>query len=159
MSQVTGLLQALHDEISDGCPAMESFIEELQMFQDRRTDEDIVGLDAKLVKADRKDQIAYAQEKKELFAKLLLKMQHYPSAQKLFAYFLARINDVFENHISPYASFPDMDRPKIDSIIEEKIILPTLADMGTGFQHFILTHAHIRGMIFWLADRCYVRWH
>jgi len=30
--------------------------------------------------------------------------------------------------------------------------------MGVGFEHFTINHAHVRGMIYWLADRCYVRW-
>ncbi|MGP1252847.1 MAG: ABC-three component system protein [Kiloniellales bacterium] len=136
---------------------MEGFIDDLQMFHDRRADEKVVGLDRKLEKADRADQVLDAQLKKELFHKLLTRLQHYPSAQKLFAYFLARINDVFENHICPHAHA--LDRLEVDEIIEEKIIVPTIADMGNGFQHFTLTHAHIRGMIYWLADRCFVRWH
>lgn len=115
-----------------------------------------MGLEDKLKAAERDDQLEGAQEKKELFAKLLTRMQHYPSAQKIFALFLARINDVFENHISPYAA--SLDRQKIDKIIEEKIIQPTINDMGVGFEHFTLNHAHVRGMIYWLADRCYVRW-
>lgn len=157
MSQVLGLLESLDSEIANGNPAMEGFIDDLQMFQDRRAEEDVVGLDAKLKVADRADQVLDAQMKKELFHKLLTRLQHYPSAQKLFAYFLARINDVFETHICPHAH--QLDRQEVDKIVEEKIVLPTIADMGNGFQHFTLTHAHIRGMIYWLADRCFVRWH
>ena len=157
MSQVSGLLESLGAEISNGNHTMEGFIDDLQMFQDHRADEDVVGLDEKLKKADRSDQVPDAQMKKELFNKLLTRLQHYPSAQKLFAYFLARINDVFENHICPHAT--ELNRQKVDQIIEEKIVQPTIADMGSGFEHFTLTHAHIRGMIYWLADRCFVRWH
>ena len=157
MSQVTGLLDSLGAEIANGNHALEGFIDDLQMFQDRRAGEDVVGLNEKLKKADREDQVPDAQMKKELFQKLLTRLQHYPSAQKLFAYFLARINDVFENHICPHAH--QLDRQAVDKIIEDKIVLPTIADMGNGFEHFTLTHAHIRGMIYWLADRCFVRWH
>ena len=143
-------------EIS-GNHKMEGFIDDLQMFQDRRAVEDVVGLDEKLKTADRGDQVPGAQMKKELFQKLLTRLQHYPSAQELFAYFLARINDVFENLISPHAT--QLIRQEVDQIIEEKIVQPTIADMGSGFEHFTLTHAHIRGMIYLLADRCFVRWH
>jgi len=136
---------------------MEGFIDELQMFNNRRTEEEFVGLEEKLEKADRKDQILDAKQKWEQFQKLLQRYQHYPSAQKLFAFFLARINDVFENHICPHQA--ELSRREVDKIIEEKIVLPTIADMGSGFEHFTLTHAHIRGMIYWLADRCFVRWH
>ena len=155
-SQIPGLLERLNKEISDGNACIDGFIDDLQMFQDRRSASGLVGLEAKLKAADRNDQVEGAQEKKELFAKLLAKMQHYPSAQKLFALFLARINDVFENHISPHAS--TLNRQDTDQIIEEKIITPTINDMGSGFEHFTLNHAHIRGMIYWLADRCFVRW-
>lgn len=157
MSQVSGLLKSLGEEIEDGNAAAEGFIDDLQMFQDRRSDESIIGLNAKLKEADRADQIADAQLKKEHFHKLLTRLQHYPSAQKLFAFFLARINDVFENHVSPHAH--QLTRQDVDQIVEDKIVAPTIADMGSGFDHFTLNHAHIRGMIYWLADRCFVRWH
>lgn len=155
-SQIPGLLERLDKEISQNDACVEGFIDDLQMFQDKRSSGTLVGLEEKLKAAERDDQLEGAQEKKELFAKLLAKMQHYPSAQKIFALFLARINDVFENHISPHAAA--LDRQEIDKIIEEKIILPTINDMGAGFEHFTLNHAHVRGMIYWLADRCYVRW-
>jgi len=155
-SQVPGLLDRLDKEISDGDTCVEGFIDDLQMFQDRRSSGKLVGLEAKLTDAERQDQLESALMKKELFAKLLAKMQHYPSAQKIFALFLARIHDVFENHIIPHVS--SLDRQEVDQIIEERIIQPTLKDMGAGFEHFTINHAHIRGMIYWLADRCYVRW-
>ncbi|AXI41816.1 ABC-three component system protein [Sulfitobacter sp. SK011] len=155
-SQVPRLLDRLDKEISHGDTCVEGFIDDLQMFQDRRSSGSLVGLEAKLTDAERQDQLESALMKKEHFAKLLAKMQHYPSAQKIFALFLARINDVFENHIVPHVSL--LDRQEVDQIIEERIIQPTLSDMGSGFEHFTITHAHIRGMIYWLADRCYVRW-
>ncbi|MCW2305497.1 hypothetical protein M2324_003923 [Rhodovulum sulfidophilum] len=153
---MTGLLARLDKEISDGDAYVSDFIDDLQMFQDRRSAGGLIGLEAKLEAAERHDQVEGAQAKKELFAKLLAKMQHYPSAQKIFALFLARINDVFENNIIPHAS--SLDRQEIDQIIEDKILQPTLNDMGAGFEHFTINHAHVRGMIYWLADRCYVRW-
>lgn len=155
-SQVPGLLKRLDSEMSQEDVCIEGFIDDLQMFQDRRSSSTLVGLEAKLKAAERDDQLESAELKKEHFAKLLAKWQHYPSAQKIFALFLARINDVFENHIAPHATA--LDRQEIDNIIDEKIIEPTLNDMGAGFEHFTINHSHVRGMIYWLADRCYVRW-
>ena len=157
-SQIPRLLKRLDDEISSGDPTFEGFIDDLQMFQDHRSAADVVGLKAKLEHAERIDEYESAEQKKELFAKLLLRLQHYPSAQRIFALFLARINDVFEHHITPHMTDADMDRRKVDEIIESKIILPTLSDMGDGFEHFTINHAHVRGMIYWLAERCFVRW-
>ncbi|WP_152612638.1 ABC-three component system protein [Leisingera sp. ANG-M7] len=157
-SQIPGLLRRLGKEIDEGGPGVEGFIDDLQMFQDHRSTSGVVGLKDKLTDAEREDEIESAELKKELFAKLLLRMQHYPSAQRIFALFLARINDVFEHHITPHASEAGMDRRAVDGIIEEKIVQPTLQDMGEGFEHFTINHAHVRGMIYWLADRCFVRW-
>ena len=71
LSQVTGLLERLGKEISDGNACADGFIDDLQMFQDRRSVAGLVGLEAKLAAAERQDQIEGAQAKKELFAKLM----------------------------------------------------------------------------------------
>ena len=155
-SQISLLLKKLDQEIIDNVNT-NTFIDDLQMFENNREGETVVGLKAKLEKVDRGDEVFFAEMKKEHFSKLLLKFTHFPSAQKLFAYFLSRIHEVFETHIAPHAS--SLSRQDMEKIVEDMIVAPTLADMGTGFDHFTLTHSHIRGMIFWLADRCYIRWH
>lgn len=156
MSQITVLLKKLNEEISEDMRVVE-FIDDLQMFEDNRGQETIVGLKNKLEKVNRGDEVSSANQKKEHFAKLLAKMTHFPSAQKIFAYFLSRIHDVFEAHIMHQGSV--LARHDVEAIIEEKIIQPTLSDMGSDCEHLTLSHMHIRGMIFWLADKCYVRWH
>ncbi|MBB3410010.1 hypothetical protein FHT87_003942 [Rhizobium sp. BK316] len=155
-SQITYLLKKLDEEICNNVKT-NSFIDDLQMFENNRAGETVVGLKAKLEKVGRGDEVAFAELKKEHFSKLLVKFEHFPSAQKLFAYFLSRIHEVFETHIVPHAS--SLSRQDVEKIVEEKIVVPTIADMGMGFEHFTLNHSHIRGMIFWLADRCYIRWH
>ena len=54
----------------------------------------------------------------------------------------------------------NLDRAEVENIIEQHIVQPTLAEMNEagGYDHLIITHSHIRGMIYWLAERCHVRW-
>lgn len=157
VSQIVLLLDKLDKEICSGNLSESNFADELAMFENRRSSEEHKGFAAKLTHAGRDDEIESAEEKLELFDMLLLKFRHFPSAQRIFAYFLWRIRDVFDVHIKPNIS--NLSRQEVESIIEQKIIEPTIADMGDGFAHFTLYHAHIRGMIYWLADRCFVRWH
>ncbi|MGO7377993.1 hypothetical protein ELH02_12900 [Rhizobium ruizarguesonis] len=150
------MLKILDDEIKKNVKS-NGFIDDLQMFENNRAGETVVGLKAKLEKVGRGEEVFFAEMKKEYFSKLLMKFEHFPSAQKLFAYFLSRIHEVFETHIVPHAS--SLTRQEMEQIVENKIVAPTVADMGMGFEHFTLNESHIRGMIFWLADRCYIRWH
>lgn len=46
---------------------------------------------------------------------------------------------------------------EIDDSIKEKLIEPVLREMGCG--PFMLNHLNVSGMIYWLAEQCYVRWH
>ena len=157
VSQIVLLLDKLDKEICSGNLADSNFADELAMFENRRSSEEHKGFAEKLAHAGRSDEIERAEEKLEMFDMLLLRFRHFPSAQRIFAYFLWRIRDVFDENIKPNVA--SLSRQEVESIIEQKIIEPTIADMGNGFAHFTLYHAHIRGMIYWLADRCFVRWH
>lgn len=156
MSQISILLKKLDKEIEEGTHS-DGFIDDLQMFIDQREDEEIVGLENKLEKVGRGDEFQSAIDKKERFSKILLRLTHFPSAQMIFAFFLSRIHEVFESHIIHQGN--PLSRDKVENLVEEKIIQPTLADMGSDFEHLTLTPTHVRGMIFWLADKCWVRWH
>lgn len=156
ISQAVLLLSKLDKEICNNIRTNE-FIDDLQMFENRREQQEFPSLQQKLERADRKHEIESAEMKQEYFAMLLLRFRHFPSAQKLFALFLWRINDVFESHIIP--NVQNLNHSEVEKIVETMIIEPIIADMGNGFEHFTLTHGHVRGMIYWLADRCFVRWH
>lgn len=66
---------------------------------------------------------------------------------------------MFEAHIMHNGQA--LDRTSVECVVEEKIINPTIAeiDASVGSDHLLITHTLIKGMIFWLADRCWVRWH
>ncbi|MBY8334714.1 ABC-three component system protein, partial [Qipengyuania pacifica] len=115
----------------------------------------IKGLKGKLEASDRGSAYLKALRKKEAFAKLLEDWRSFPSAQEIIAYFLSRIDSCFEAHIEPLLGIASND--EIDRAIDRHLVQPVLEEMGTG--PFMLNSTHVNGMIYWLAEQCYVRWH
>jgi hypothetical protein len=131
------------------------FVESLQYYFQLQPYDDVVGLEAKLDHAGRSTQKVSALRKKEAFAKLLTEWGAYPSAQEVIAYFLTKIETSFETEVAPYLG---IEPPEIiDRIIQNKLVAPVLEEMGCG--PFMLNYANVAGMVYWLAEQCYVRWH
>lgn len=151
---VEQLLVKLQGEI-DKNEKVRHTIEALAHFQTRRSHDGIDGLEAKLKKANRENEILGALEKKEMFAKLLEKWSLYASAQEIFAFLLAKAEYEFNYLIYPKISTTDAS--EINQLVHDKIIMPTIEQCGTTV--FTLNHSVAMGMLYWLAEQCFVRWH
>jgi len=156
-SQVALLIRKMDQEMRSD-KLYNGYIDELQMLVSNRENSELKGLAEKLNAVGRKDELEDAEFDLQVFEMVLEKLTHYPSAQKLFFYFLSRILNVFRNQIMPKTA--NLVREEVEKIIEENIVKPTLAEMDHvgGYEHLLLTHSHVRGMIFWLAERCHIRW-
>ena len=132
-----------------------NLVDNLQYYFQPFPYDDVIGLEAKLDHAGRADQKRQALRKKEAFSKLLAEWQAYPSAQEIIAYFLTKLEACFESQIVPVLGKASPE--EIDSLIGEKMIEPVLAEMGCG--PFMLNYLNVSGMVYWLAEQCYVRWH
>ncbi|MEC9267580.1 MAG: ABC-three component system protein [Pseudomonadota bacterium] len=155
MSQATTLIKKLSDEI-EGEITTADFIDRLVMFKSGPTGDGSAGVASKLKSANRTQEAILAETMMECFSKLLMKYEHFNSGQELFSLFLCRIYDVFTHKILPECH--KLKPSEIDDIISKDIVDPILSDVGEGCEHFVITHAEIRGMIYWLAERCFVRW-
>lgn len=156
VSQITRLLRKLSEQI-DNNETTQQFIEALQFYVDNRGSEEVVGLQEKLAHVGRSSEYKTALMKKEAFAKLLLKFENFSSAQELFAYILAIIHDVFDEKIVPVCD--RLDQAGIEALVDEHIVAKIFEEYAEGSDAFTLTQLHVRGMIYWLADKCFVRWH
>lgn len=156
-SQVAHLIRRMDEEMRSST-MYNGYIDELQLLVSNRENSEFKGLGEKLKAVGRGEEVEDAEFDLQIFEMVLDKLTHYPSAQKLFFYFLSRILNVFRSKIMPKTA--NLDRDEVESIIEEHIVKPTLAEMNEagGYDHLIITHSHIRGMIYWLAERCHVRW-
>ena len=130
-------------------------IEALEHFQTRRAPDGIDGLEAKLKAANRQDELLSALEKKEMFVKLLEKWSLYASAQEIFAFLLAKAEYDFNYLIHPNISTASV--VEVNQLVHDLIVMPTIQQCGTSV--FTLNHSVAMGMLYWLAEQCFVRWH
>jgi C-terminal domain 9 of the ABC-three component (ABC-3C) systems len=151
---VEQLLQKLKIEKDQDQTSMER-IERLQRFYIQRAHDGVNGLEAKLAHCGRQDSYLDAIEMKEMFAKLLEKWSLYFSAQQIFVYLLARAERHFNDIILP--QIPDLSPVQVNQLMNRLIVEPTVQDCGASV--FEIDHNVAMGMIYWLAEQCFVRWH
>jgi hypothetical protein len=148
------LLAKLTNEI-DSNERVRDTLDSLSRFHKKRTIDGIEGLEAKLKAGGREYEIYDAFEKKELFSKLLERYSHYASAQEILACLLARVEYSFQSFI--YPQIDGLSIVELNELVDFRIIDPTINDCGVGV--LSMDHSVAMGMIYWLAEQCYVRWH
>ena len=133
----------------------DQWVDSLQFFDQPYAPDGIIGLEAKLERCGRPDKLVLALRHKELFVKFLSKYALYGAAQELLALCLHRVHQEFEAHVHPVCG--EANITQIDQIIASRVISAVVAEYGLGT--FALDHGLVLGMTYWLAERCYVRWH
>ncbi|MET4689516.1 ABC-three component system protein [Sinorhizobium fredii] len=153
-SRVEALMVGLAKEI-ESKQEVQGIIDSLQFYFKQIAPDGIAGLEAKLTHAGRSGELYIAFEKKELFVKLLDKYSLYESAQKIFAYLLAKVEHEFNFTVHPQVTHCDV--LQINQLISTKIVEPIVAECGVG--PLDVNHNVAMGMVYWLAEQCFVRWH
>jgi hypothetical protein len=133
----------------------DTWIESLEFFETPHVPDGVEGLEAKLEKVGRSADLQLAFRFKEMFAKFLDRYALYKSAQELIALCLHKVFYEFEHCIHPLCG--EMSLAELDGLIAERVVAPLLEEYASGT--FSLNHGIVQGMIYWLADRCFVRWH
>jgi hypothetical protein len=153
-SRIEALMLGLAKEIEEK-QETQGIIESLQFYFKKVSPDGISGLEAKLNHAGRNNELFIAFEKKELFAKLLEKYSLYESAQKIFAYLLAKVEHKFNYSVHPQVTY--CDPLQINQLISAQIVEPVVDECGIG--PLDINHNVAMGMVYWLAEQCFVRWH
>jgi hypothetical protein len=148
------LLAKLQIEV-DNDEKVRHTIEALTRFHMKRSQDGIDGLEAKLAAGGRIGEYFAALEKKEMFVKLLEKWSLYASAQEIFVYLLAQAEHHF--NLTVYPQIPGLNQAQVNGLVDHLIVVPTIEQCGTSI--FVLNHNVCMGMIYWLAEQCFVRWH
>lgn len=154
LSPVEKLMDRLAQEI-DNSQQAKDIIGSLQFFYIQKSIDGVVGLEAKLIKAGRQDDLLYAFEKKELFVKLLDRYSLYASAQRIFAHLLAKTEHEFSQHIHPQIA--NLSHSEVNGLVGSRIVDPIVLECGAG--PLDITHSIVMGMVYWLAEQCFIRWH
>lgn len=151
---VEQLLKKLHSEIEQNKNVRE-MVERLEQYHNKTSTDGIDGLEAKLLHAGRQSEITTALKKKEQFSKLLERWSLYASAQQIFAYLLARAEHEYTMNIHPQIG--GLNSHEINQLVTLKIVEPTVMECGATV--FEMDHGVAMGMVYWLAEQCFIRWH
>jgi len=131
------------------------FVDSLQFYIEKYAPDGVIGLEAKLTHAGRASEVSLAMRKKELFSRMLVKYQMFESAQKILAYLLSKLESDFNAHILP--SIADKNRQELDAEFQKYLVTPCANEIKEGV--FNLDFVVAAGMVYWLAEQCYIRWH
>jgi len=133
----------------------QSTIDELARYHTRRAPDGIDGLEAKLNASGRSAYYDDAIEKKEMFAKLLERWSLYSSAQEIFVHILAKAENEFTQVI--YGQIPKKEPEEINAMVIDRIVNPIVEECGGDL--LAVNHNLVQGMVYWLAEQCFIKWH
>ena len=153
-SVVEKLLEKLQKEIDENSH-VQDVIESLKFYYNNRSHDGVDGLENKLTHSGRSGEIFIALEKKEQFVKVLEKWSMYASAQEILVHLLAKAEHEFSTYVLPQVTI--LPEHEVNQVISQKIVEPIVVECGaTVFQ---MNHGIAMGMLYWLAEQCFVRWH
>lgn len=130
-------------------------LESLQFFFEKVSHDGVDGLEAKLIAASRQAETARAIRMKEMFVMIMTKYSYFYSAQMILAHLLAIAEDEFKSHVEP--TLGSLSQSELDQLIRDKIINPIVEKAGSC--PLQITRAVANGLVYWLAEQCYIRWH
>jgi hypothetical protein len=147
------LLSACYKAEVDNKITTLNVIDELRHYSSLKSE--IRDLKQKLDEAGFSYLIDEAEELKELVAKLIIKNQHYKSAQKIITYLLADVESTFNSKI----------KPKLDANVTEadiktlfRICLEQEVQSQLGENVLEIFNRQINGMVFFLTGNCHLEW-
>ncbi|WP_074634640.1 ABC-three component system protein [Sulfitobacter pontiacus] len=151
---VERLLTKLQQQVEDNDETRE-IIDELARYHRKRSVDGVSGLQAKLEAAGKSASYFDAIEKKEMFVKLLERWSLYHTAQQIFVHILAKAELEFNNVV--YLEIPHKTEAEINALVIDRIISPIVEECG--YEVIEMSHNVVHGMIYWLAEQCFIRWH
>jgi hypothetical protein len=96
-----------------------------------------------------------AEELKQLIAMLIVKYQHYKSAQKIITYLLAEVESVFNATIKP--KLPSVEsESELKCILREFLVIEIQDKLGDNVLDIF--NRQINGMVFFLTGNCHLEW-
>jgi hypothetical protein len=153
-SVIEKLLYKLQHEIEHNIQYNDTIVR-LQRYHGGVAHDDIRGLVAKLTHSGRSAQVDIALEQKEEFAKLLETWSLYQSAQEIFVYLLARAENIFTTEVMPDLGVLTIGQA--NKQINRDIVGPIVEECAVSVLQ--IDHVTATGMLYWLAEQCFIRWH
>ncbi|MBP1539295.1 MAG: hypothetical protein ILA29_02955 [Prevotella sp.] len=131
-------------------------LEDLEAFQRQKSNETVIGLEAKLQAANKTEElIEMATELKEKYAKKLERNQFFESAQRINIYLLGFARTQFVTNVYPAIKDKSSDS-KVNALMDQYVIQPMLKMLEGDTYGF--TPQDIHGILYYLTGNCYIKW-
>ncbi|QNN23076.1 hypothetical protein HED60_12610 [Planctomycetales bacterium ZRK34] len=154
-SRLHDLISKAEDELRKNT-AYQKVFRDLQRYIDSIDDDEVSGLENKLIAANRSDELKKAAILKEQFTKMLFEHMLSPSAQKVYAHLLARIETLFDQKIRPLIR-AGANAIAVDAAIADAVICPVCNEIDAA-NALGIHDCDIRGMLYYLTGTCHISW-
>lgn len=159
MSFSTGNIKELYERFEQERKDNKLFhdvLEEFEDYQRQKSNETVIGLEAKLKAADKTDElIEMARELKERYAKKLTKYQLFESAQRINVYLLGFARTQFVTNVYPAIKNKSSEE-KVNLLMQQYVINP-MQELLKG-DTYGFTPDDIHGILYYLTGNCYIKW-
>lgn len=136
---------------------LSAYIRQLEVYTRKVENEDVIGLEAKLVLANRERQVHLAKALKENVYGEIKANQFSPAYQLIVATLMARIHERFNSQVRHLID-AGVDASLVDRAISENIIVPIANELDDCPQFEDVSIDYVRGMIYFLTGNCHIRW-
>ncbi|WP_380711227.1 ABC-three component system protein [Shewanella submarina] len=151
-TQLDHLSKAYKNEVT-GKQLTFEFIDELLHYKTKKKERR--DLAKKLFDAGLSEHLEDAEELKELITKLIMKYQHYNSAQKIITLLLAEVESIFNVEIKPKLH-PQITMVEVKALIRTCIEIEISEKLGENVLE--IYNRQINGMVFYLTGNCHLEW-
>ncbi len=136
---------------------LKEFIDELSLFAQPIPEEPIQGLEEKLKAAGRSDELYEALRLKEIIYERLKSNIGSQAFQQIYAYLMGLARERFRAYVRPMID-EGAGNAAIDTQIFARVVSPILGELEQCGETHDFTGQSVRGLIYFLAGNCYVRW-
>lgn len=144
-----------HEKLKEESPIYLYVLEELQSKITDSESRQVIGLEKKLIKANKAVFLDEALISSQKASKMILKFQNIKSYQIIFNHVLSLIITRFRSHIVPLIK-DDVDDLTIKTMINTVIVEPLNQEVSLAGGY--ITSELIEGMLYFLTEKCHVEW-
>lgn len=149
------LLQEEYQEELKNKQECTKMIDELNHYNTKKSE--ICDLEDKLNAAGYSSLILFyeAKQLKELVSMLILKYQHYRSAQKIIVFLLSDVHSIFQCEIKPHIINKENE---VEILRLIHIHIESTLSKKLGINALEIYNRHLQGMVFFLTGNCHLEW-
>ncbi|ATC86525.1 ABC-three component system protein [Pseudoalteromonas arctica] len=144
-----------HEKLKEENPIYLYVIEELQSKITNSESRQVIGLENKLIKANKGVFLDEALISSQKASKLILRFQNIKSYQVIFNHVLSLIITRFRSHIVPLIK-DGVNDLTIKTMINNVIVEPLNQEVSLAGGY--ITSELIEGMLYFLTEKCHVEW-